>query len=100
MRSSRSINHRSCDLAGDNPQIIVTQLLRDTMGAARKAMAVAHPKSRLRGSRQLVELDHPGRLAALLSAHLSELDNLLDAYHHAVRHQSIALQLYQIELPF
>ena len=70
------------------------------MGAARRAMAVAHPKSRLRCSMQLVELDHPGRLAALPAAHLSELDNLLDAYHHAVRHQSVALRLYQIELPF
>lgn len=100
MRTSRSFNHRSPDLTGENPQIIVTQLLRDTMGAARIAMAVAHPKSRLRHPRHLVELDHPGRLAALLSAHLSELDNLLDAYHQAVRHQSLALQLYQIELPF
>jgi hypothetical protein len=100
MRSSRSIKHRPLKLAGNNPEIVVTQLLQDTMGAARRAIAVAHPKSRLRHPRQLVELDHPGRLAALLSAHLIELDNLLDAYHHAVRHQSVALQLYQIELPF
>ncbi len=86
-------------VAFEHPEAIVMHLLQDTLGATRRALRLAHPSCTM-ASRKVRDLDHAERLAAIMAAHLIEMDNLLDAYLNALRHQAILQELAQLDLPF
>jgi len=80
----------------EHPETIVMRLLQDTLGATRRALHVAHPRC-ASATLKVHDLDHAERLAAIMATNIVEMDNLLDAYLNALRHQVI---LRQIDLPF
>lgn len=93
-RRPRSSNFDA--MAFEHPETIVMRLLQDAMGATRRALHVAHPRC-ASATLKVHDLDHAERLATIMAANLVEMDNLLDAYLNALRHQVI---LRQIDLPF
>ncbi len=75
------------------------RLLQDTLGATRRALKVAHPRC-TGPSLKVHDFDHAERLAAIMTAHLVEMNSLVEAYQHAIHHQAILRQFSQIDLPF
>jgi len=83
----------------EHPEAMVIGLLQDALGATRRALNMAHPHVQSR-SPAIIDLDHAERLAIIIQPCLIELDNLLDAYQHALAHQIVLRQLSQMDLPF
>lgn len=87
------------DLASAYPETIVTALLRDALLATRKALTIANPEiadDRL----DIGTVDCPSRLAFLLAMTCVDVDQLVVAYHRALRHRGAAAQIAQLDLPF
>ena len=96
-RRLTSVNYEA--IAFEHPETIVVRLLQDTLGAARRALDVAHPNW-ARATLNVHDLNQTARLAAIMAVPFIEMDKLLDAYLHARSHQDIVRQISQIDLPF
>lgn len=100
MPRTRRRTSTNCDaIAFEHPETIVMRLLQDTLAATRRALNLAHPRC-ASSTLKVHKLDHSERLVAIMAAHFIEMDNLLDAYLNALRHQAVLRQLSQIDLPF
>jgi hypothetical protein len=83
-------------LAAARPELIVTTLLQDALGAGRHALAIAHPELR-NDEPELGDVDDVTHLALLIAIFVLDLDKLLGQYRDAVE---VEWRSYDSELPF
>jgi len=90
------INGGYDDLAFASPELLATKLLQGTLLTASRALVLAHgPPEHL--GQDLAHVDHPDRIAVLLSLQIAEMVGLIDQYHRSVDN---LWQANQLSLPF
>ena len=77
-----NLDHR---VAVEHPELVTTTLAQHALGAARQALAVAHPEIETLGD--LGDVDYGCHLALLLATDIVALDRLLAEYRLVVEHQ-------------